>query len=243
MVRSTKGIVLKSFKYSETSLIVKIFTRELGLQSYIVNGVRKTRGKQKASLFSPLTLLDLEVYHKETQQLKRIKEFRNYNIYRMIPFDVFRSSIGMFVSEVLYKSIKSDQEQTELFDLVESLLIQLDGEDTELSHFPINFMILLSESLGFGPLNNRTSEEDIFDLVEGRFSEHIPDHMNYFEIEPSKHFCKAIDANLTNKAQQKIPKTVRNILLQGLQNYFRLHIENFGEMNSTKILQEVLAEA
>jgi len=241
MVCSTKGIVLKTFKYGETSLIAKIFTRELGMQSYIVNGIRKSSGKKKASLFIPMTLLDMEVYHKETQSLKRIKELRNYNIYREIPFDIIKSSISIYISEILYKSIKSDQPQPGLYDALESRLIYLDNSDTDLTLFPIHFLISLSEQLGFGPLNNRMSENDVFDLMEGRFSGEIPDHMHYLEKETSTSFCRILEEQFTHLTPQNIPKDHRNTILSGLQDYFRLHIDNFGEMKALKILQEVLS--
>lgn len=242
MIRSTRGIVIKSIKYGESSLIVRIFTRELGLQSYIVNGVRKTKGKQKASLFSPLTLLELEVYHKETQSLKRIKECRNFFIYNFIPFDITRSSIGIYVSEILYKSLKSDQPQQQLYDILEGQMKLLDSENVDLTHFPIRFMISLSESLGFGPLKNRKTQEAVFDLVEGRFSSETPEHIHYFEPITAAYFYLALEADSEHMSKNSIPKTFRNTILEGLQNYFRLHIENFGEVNSSKILQEVLSE-
>jgi len=213
MVRSTKGIVLKSIKYGESSLIVKIFTRELGTQSYIVNGVRKSRGKQKASLFKPLTLLELEVYHKDTPNLKRIKECRNYNIYQTIPFEITRSSIGIYISEVLYKSLKSDQAQEPLYDMIEESLLKLDTDDADLTHFPISFMIRLSEKLGFGPLDNRNNENSLFDLLEGRFCSNQPEHMNYFDSITSSYFYLALIADYEDIKSETIPKTQRTKIL------------------------------
>jgi DNA repair protein RecO (recombination protein O) len=73
----TKGIVLKTVKYGETSVIVTAFTELFGTQTYLQNGVRTSnkKGQGKANLFQPGAILDLIVYHNELKNIQRIKEY------------------------------------------------------------------------------------------------------------------------------------------------------------------------
>src|SRR5690349_2690466 len=104
MYLKTRGIVLHTVKYSETSVISKIYTEKLGLQSYIVKGVRSAKSKSKAALLQPLTLLEMEVSHRENKQLQFIKEYTRAHNYQSIPFHVLKSTIALFLLEVISKS-------------------------------------------------------------------------------------------------------------------------------------------
>ena len=101
MQRKTRGLVINNMRYRETSLLITIYTAEFGIASYIENGVRSAKAKHKMALFQPLTLLDLEVYHKPGKGLHRISEAKCYYPYQQIPFDIIKSSIALFLSEVL----------------------------------------------------------------------------------------------------------------------------------------------
>jgi DNA repair protein RecO (recombination protein O) len=86
MIHKTKGIVLRSVKYGETSVIVTILTELFGLQSYLVNGIRKQSGKpvSKQDCSNPLAILDLVIYHQETKNLQRLKEYSWNYLYQNI---------------------------------------------------------------------------------------------------------------------------------------------------------------
>src|SRR5688572_20193898 len=90
MVHKTKGIVLRSVKFGETSLVVTMFTELFGLQSYLVNGVRTVsrKGSAKANLFQPSSILELEAYHNDFKNLQRLREFRWAHLYQHILSDV-----------------------------------------------------------------------------------------------------------------------------------------------------------
>lgn len=105
MLKKTQGIVLHYIKYRETSIVVRIFTRELGLKGYVVNSVRTAKPASKIALYQPLTLLDLVVYDKEGASLHRISESKLAHSFQRIPFDFYRSGVAMFVGEVMGKAI------------------------------------------------------------------------------------------------------------------------------------------
>ena len=124
MIHKTKGIVLRTVKYGETSLVVTMFTETLGLQSYLVNGVRTPtkKGTAKANLFQPAAILDLVAYHNEFKNLQRLKEFKWAHLYQHIFSVVRKNAVALFMIELLTKSLKQPEANAELFYFVEDLL-------------------------------------------------------------------------------------------------------------------------
>src|SRR5215203_4734734 len=128
MIHKTKGIILRSIKYGETSLVVTVFTEQLGLQSYLVNGVRQasSKGTAKAALFQPTAILELVAYHNELKNLQRLKEFRWAYLYQHILSDVMKNAVALFMIELLTKCLKQPESNPELFYFVEDALHHLD---------------------------------------------------------------------------------------------------------------------
>ena len=127
MYSKTKGIVLNSIKYGESSIICKIYTAKLGLQSYLVNGVRKKKGG--GAYYQALNILDLTVLHKNNRQLQRIKEVKANYAYKNIPFNVLKSSVALFLAEVLNKCLKEEEENQSLYCFLENSLIEFDQDE------------------------------------------------------------------------------------------------------------------
>src|SRR5450432_4227464 len=126
MIHKTKGIVLRSVKYGETSMIVTILTELLGLQSYLVNGVRNQFRKTgtKAGMFKPSAVLDLVIYHQETKNLQRIKEYNWSYLYQFIFSDVVTHAVALFMIELLQKCLKQPEPNPELFYFMEDALMR-----------------------------------------------------------------------------------------------------------------------
>ena len=95
MIYSTKGIVLRTVKYGETSVIAAIFTEMFGIQSYIVNGVRAHGKTSKAHFFQPSSILEMQVYHSELKNLQRIKDLNWSYLYRNILSDVTKNAVAL----------------------------------------------------------------------------------------------------------------------------------------------------
>lgn len=151
MLKKTRGIVLSHIKYKDTSIIVRIFTRDLGLKAYLVNGVRSLGKGSKIALYQPLTQLDLVVYDKENTGLQRISEAKINAPQRLIPFDMPRTSLALFATEVISRSILEGYQNEELFDFLGESISKLDDPATSLAHFPLVFLLENAKHLGFAP--------------------------------------------------------------------------------------------
>ena len=147
MLHKTKGIVLRSVKYGETSLVVTIFTEVLGLQSYLVNGVRTATKKSspKASHFQPANILDLVVYHNELRNLQRLREFKWDYLYLNIQSDVHKNAVALFMIELLTKCLRQPEPNPELFYFTEDALHHLDeANNTVTANYPLFFALHLA---------------------------------------------------------------------------------------------------
>ena len=144
MLHKTSGIILHTTKYSETSLIVKILSPDYGVKSYIVNGVHKKKSKFRAAVFQPLALIDMVVSNNDKARLERITEINILYAYTDIPYNIIKSSIALFLNEVLYKAIKEQHSDETLFEYIKNALQLLDIEHGNSSNFHIFFMIQLA---------------------------------------------------------------------------------------------------
>jgi DNA repair protein RecO (recombination protein O) len=150
MLFHTNGLVLNAIKYKESSVIVKIFTNKFGLQSYIVNGVRSKKSNGKIALLQSLTLLDMVVYKNEKKDIQRISEFRCLHTYTDLPFDHHKSTIALFITEILSKSLSTEYDQDQVFEFLKDSLIHFDTDKSNnRNNFHLLFLYQLNGLFGF----------------------------------------------------------------------------------------------
>jgi len=228
MLKKTTGIVIGYTKYRETSIITKIFTRELGLKSYVVNGVRSTKSSSKIALFQPLTLVDLVVYDKENANINRISEIKSDTSFQRIPFDFIRSGISMFVAEILGKIVYDNYQNELLFDHLQKQILALDAEQYQPGLFALYFLISTSRYLGFEP-------EDAAD-----FFLQLPIDQSGRIYNNKVQFLGQI-LQSTDHTPPVIPGNVKRQLLDDWILFYKIHMDGFGEIKSLTVLRTLLS--
>lgn len=222
----TRGIVIHFLPYRETSLIVKIYTEALGLRSYIVNGVRSAKGGGKIALYQPLSLLELTVYEKSDAGLQRISDARLAYAYRQLPFSVRKTTVGLFLAELLGKTLKEEKEDAALFEFLFDSLITFDQLTAGDDLFHLVFMVRLAALLGFGA-----------DSPEA-FAEQLQPHRIPFSAqENGTAYCRLLQ--LPYGVADAVVAAQRSLLLDALIAFFALHYENFGTLNSLSVLRSL----
>lgn len=239
MLYKTRGIVLHYIKYSETSVIVTIYTERFGRQSYIINGVRSKKAKIKANILQPLFLLDMEVYHKPKRDLQRVKEAQNAVVFSSLPYDIRKSTLAIFIAEIIYRAIQEQEPNAELFEYMYNSVQMLDLKESGLSIFHIYFLIHLSKYLGFFPNNNYSEEKCYFDLKAGAFMQIKPFHTLFLDKEQSLIFSQLMDFSADQHASIKISYKEMTELLEKIIEYYRLHNTGISEIKSMSVLKEV----
>lgn len=222
----TRGIVLNFIKYKESSIITKIYTEELGAISCIVNGVRSSKSKSsKIGLYQALTLLDLVVYHRHNQSLHRVSEAKIDFPYQSIPFEMGKTTIALFLTEMLGKVLKEEEKNEDLFDFMNSSFESFDEMKGNFANFHLQFLIQLTEYLGFG----------IFSLAS--FVEELSLH------KPKEQSLTFLSRLLNANYHEYIPANghIRHEVLTWLIRFYQLHFENFGQLKSLEVLREIQA--
>lgn len=244
MVNKTKGIVLRTVKYGETSVIVTIFTELFGLQSYLVNGIRKSQAKggSKSALFQPAAILDLVVYHQETKNLNRLKEY-NWNIlYRNILSDVISNAVALFMIELVQKCVKQPEPNPELYYFMEDALTGLDQAERNVqANFPLFFALHLAGFFGLRIDDNYSEGRSFLDLKEGYFIEEKPAHPHYLErplSEITSHLLKIMQPS--ELSELALNKEKRKSLLAAYEDFYSIHIQGFSCMKTLPVLRSIL---
>lgn len=242
MIHTLKGIVLHHVKYKENSAIVYVYTDQFGRQTYLVNSIRGKKSRFSSNLLQSLTLLELEAYHKEGRELQRIKELRNYMPYRTIPYDHRKSSQALFLAEILYRVLREEDPNTELFKFLESSLQILDILEDNPSNFHLVFLVQLTKFLGFYPENNYGEERTGFDMRNGQFSNGSGIHPDYFDRKSSELLYQLLGSNFNDLSQITVNQELRVQFLEDIMNYYRLHLHGVGNLKSLPVLQELYSE-
>lgn len=248
-VHKTKGIVLRTVKYGETSLIVSIMTELFGLQTYIVNGVRKSskKGAGKANLFQPSSILNLVVYHNEMKQMQRIKEFSWGFLYQHIQFEIRKNTVALFMVELLQKCLKQPEPNPDLYYFIEDSFMQLDECNEHIAaNFPLFFALNLPGFFGVPPTpfigDIEKIETIFFNLEEGGFSTEQPSHVNYIEGKQAQVTAEFLMVrHPAELAQIKLNHEFRRSLLYAYETYYRIHFQDFGTLKTLPVLQEILS--
>lgn len=239
MIFKTRGIVLHHIKYSETSVIATVFTEEFGRQSFLIKGVRSKKSKIKANILQPLYLLDMEVYFKQNRDLQSVKEIQNAFIFRTIPYDLRKSSLAIFIAEVLYKTIREQEANKDLFVFLFHTIQILDVKDEGVKNFHIYFLIQLTKYLGFFPGNKYSEENSYFDLKNGSFVQIKPMHPHYVRPELSKLFSQIIPFSDIQNENVTMNYIQRMEILEKIIEYYYLHNDGVSNIKSLSILKEV----
>jgi DNA repair protein RecO (recombination protein O) len=225
MLHKTKGIVISYVPYKETSIIAQIFTQKFGLESFIENGVRSPKGRQKMALFQAMTMLDLVIYQNPKKDIQRIAEMRCTYVAHTLQTDLRKSAVLMFMTEILQKSLHGNEANETLFDFVENALMLLDNFTEDFEDFHLHFMLQMSHYLGFG---SRTSTEFVNQLEQHSWFL-TPETQAFLEQMYSAEFGKKF---LQNKAQ-------RNQLLDTLIMYYKMYNERFDNFKTLHVLREI----
>lgn len=239
MNEKSKAVVLKSIKYSESSLILTLYTQTAGRQSYLLNGVRSTKSKQKAGILQPMFLLDVEAIHKSGREMQRLKEFRLAEVYHSIPFDVVKSTMSIFLSEVLYKALQNVEPDTDFFDFIYHSMQYLDSLDEGVANFHLWFLIRGLSSLGYALKNNHAPSMPWFDLKTGSFVSSKPTMPETPNRELSVYLSDFIGLDLYQLKSYHMAGSVRTRMLETLIRFYTLHLDGMGEIRSLQVMHEV----
>lgn len=237
MLIHTNAIVISALKYAEADLIVKCYTQKTGLKSYMLRGILKSkRGKFKASLFQPLTQLELEAKHKDKGGLEYLQEAKIFIPYKTLHTQVVKSAMVLFISEILRNSIQEEEQNESLYEYLENSLNWLDNNQN-IANFHLLFLLKLTSYLGFYP-DDENMEFNYFNLLEGVFCD---SKVNDYCIKGTNLTLlkQLLGTNFDELNLLKLNQIHRSNFLGMLLDYYQLHIDAFKKPKSLSVLNEI----
>lgn len=241
MLQTTRGIVFRTIKYAESSIIAKIYTETFGLQSFMVRGLRNKKSTLRQALFQPLNLVELVAYHRANKEIQNLKEIKVIYPFKSIPFDIRKSTQLLFINEVLNQVLREEENNSPLFEFLVNSISHLDQMEQNIGLFHKVFLIQLTQYLGFFPRDNYAEDYPYFILEEGSFS-NLDGPASIVSEKPfGQYISWLIQTKVADAYQIKIPGKDRSRLLEIILDYYRYHIPDLREFKSHKVLQQVLA--
>lgn len=238
MLSSTQAIVLSKIRYRDKDLIVKCYTRSYGIVSYLLKGVLSKKAKLKTSYFQQLSLLELETDHKPQRALQYVKEVKTLVLFDTLHTHVIKSTVVLFLSEVLSGILKEEEPNESLFVFMSTAFQLFDKED-HFSNFHSLFLLELTKHLGFYP-ETLNSHLATFNLLEGKFQNHKSDSYT-IESENLKIFKQALGIKFDAFSTFRLPSNQRQILLNMILTYFKLHLVDFKKPKSLAVLNQIFS--
>ena len=236
----TEGIVLQSLRYGDASLIVKVYTRSHGLKSYMVKGVFNRGSKSRVALFQNLNVIQfVEAGRPNKSTLGYMKDVQLSLVYQSIPFEMNKSALLMYVSELLSRTVVEQEQNEALYDFIIRSLQWLDLVEGSYANFPLFFTLELTRYLGFYPKSNHQAGY-CFDMMEGLFAHDYPIHPYYLDTENAMLLSRFLDAGIDEACAFPLHVTQRRELLDTLILFMRLHAPVMKDFHSHEVLKSVL---
>lgn len=240
MLKTVQGIIVRTVKYSETSIIFDAYTLELGLRTYIINGVRKKNAKVSPALIQPMSLVEMVVYHHEEKDINRLKEIKPTYVYQQLHFEVTKGAVGLFITEVIQKSVKEITPNEVLFQFLTQSYQQLDQTTASIANFPSWFLVQFAHHLGLLPQFD-SLEDTYFDYSEGVLLSKAPSHPYFLTPFHTQLLSQFQPLEFDGSVQISLDTADRRLFVNKMIAYYQYNIEGFGKVNSLLILQEVFS--
>ena len=240
MQETLRGIVLRTVKYGDHSLIIDLFTDSHGRQSFITTIRRTKRTAPSVSLWQPLSMVELCAdLRTGARQLPRPTDVRTYYTYTNLPYSPVKSTLALFLAEFLCAALYEEKENPPLYQYVESSLQWLDTvqSPTSTANFHLAFLMHLSRFIGIYP--NLERPDRYFDLLAGSYCDRQPPHAHYLRDGEARALPTLFRMDYPTMHLYRLSRGERQRILHVLNEYYRLHIPNFPELKSLEVLQEV----
>lgn len=243
MQEKARGIVLKTVKYGDSSIIADIFTDQHGTVPFLVRIPKSRKSALRNVLFSPLSILELDYDYRENRKLQNIQDVHVLEPYTSLPYHPVKATIALFLAEFLYYSLREEHYNPTLFDYILNSLLWLDASESGFANYPITFLIRLTRFLGFWPdlPEDRSSVGMVFDLQNAEMTTTLPPHGAYLHPEEAAYVSRLLRMDYSTMHLFRFSRIQRARVMEVLNDYYRLHVPGFPELKSMAILREVLS--
>lgn len=239
--QKTRGIVLQQIKYSDSQIIVQIYTEHFGRKAFMFRKAKSKKSSNHLNILQPLFLLEIEAQIKDKRQIQRAKEIRNYPHFNDLPFNVFKSSIALFLAEMLTRVLKEEEANFELFNFLHHAILLLDAEPKDFANFHLLFLYELSKYLGFYPENEFSKSNNYFNISEGSYQPKLQEPKFTLSKQDSFLLAQLSGKGFHQLNDIKLTRKQKHELLDILLKYYLYHLPEMGKVKSLDVLKQIFS--
>ena len=238
---STKAIVLRTLRYSDSRLIVSLYTQHHGMITSMVRISGGARTKGGIAVWQLLNIVEVSVDFRANSDFQKVSDVYIASPWKEIPYNPVKASVSMYLAEFLYNCLRNEGENDSIFSFLENSLCWLDETESGIANFHLVMMLKMTRFLGFWPNTDRYSKDEYFDLIKGTFTPLTPQHGQYIVPEEAKYIPYILKIDYANSCRLRLGRKERWHMLEVMLHYYQLHVPNFGELKSLEILKETFA--
>ena len=233
-----RGVVLNTIKYGDKGVIVNMLTDTAGRQSYMVQGLRSTAKGSKMAMLQPMFAVEFEGLVSSKMSMHRMKDLVPGIVLHSTPFDVRKSTMALFMAEVLYRLVKESEPGSELFDFVWASVAALDALEEGIANFHLWFLANLSRPLGFSP-DNEYTDGAWLDIRDGHFTPHALIPSAALTPENARILHDMLECDVRYLAEIGLNRVERASFLEAMLKYYSFHLDSINAVESLRIMREV----
>lgn len=207
--------------------------------SFLITGTRGKKSSVRINLLGHLSIIEMEVYIKQSRDLQRVKEIRLHENFSSIPYDPVKNAVALFIAEILYRTLQEQEKNLPLFSFLINAIKIFDLSERGFANFHLIFLIGLTRHLGFFPQNNYSPSKEFFDIENALFTEKHPVNPNFIFPPESRYLSELISCTFESMEKVKLNGTLRNSLVTGLLDYYRFHLPGMGKLKSISVMKEI----
>ncbi|MDR0295237.1 MAG: recombination protein O N-terminal domain-containing protein [Prevotellaceae bacterium] len=235
------AVVLHTLKYRDTSVLVDAYTDLFGRQTYLVNGVRSAKNKAGMACFQALSLLDAVAYHRPKNDIQRLKEYYLSIPLQNLAFNVHKNAIAVFMGEVVYKTVREQEPNEQLFRFLRQSVLELENIEEGTANYHLYFLARLAAYLGFASGNDYKPEHTYFDISSGEFTIIRPKHELFFDAEQTALFGRLLKAEIADLPNIGLHHSQRSTFVNNILRFYEHHFDALSPICSWTVLGEVYA--
>lgn len=239
MIEKFEGIVLRTIKHSDNLMIADVYTRQAGRRQFLLPVSKSKKSRVRSVLFQPLSMLSFNATVRATGHLGRISDAASYSPYQSVPYDVVKSSIALYLSEVLTHALREEEADEGLFTFLHRSFMWFDAATCGYADFHLVFMARLLRFLGISPNMDNVSRNLFFDMQSGCLVSEQPLHSFFLTPADTARFLQLLSADFLSVSSMALNREQRGEFLAVLEEYYRLHVPSFPHLRSSEVLREI----
>lgn len=240
-MQTTRALVLRTVRYTDSRIIVSLFTEHYGMISAAVRISRGVNSGRRCALWQILNVVEVNVDYRASVELQKLGDVSIPSPWHELPYHPYKASISMFLGEFLYHSLKNEGENRALFSFLENSLRWLDSAEGGFSNFHLFLMIRMTRFIGILPSMEGSARDKVYDLRGACFSSVLPPHGQYVDANEAALIPVLLEMNYSQMHRLRLSRNERWHMLDVLLKYYRLHMPGFGELQSLDILCEIFS--